>query len=251
MAITPQRVLHDYLLLALTALGGSATKRQALDWIDEHFGVTLTVEDRQSQPRRAEPKWENQTAWERNRMVETGLIAPFIEGVTERGRWTLTRAGRTAAIPIADAVLSGPSREPLHFATGQTPVSDPQRRRKIEDAAQDRLMALYRADGWEVVDTRVGHPYDARAFKGDVVRYLEAKGTTSAGESVIVTRNEVEWARTHVGECVMGIWSGIEFSANDEVLSESGEFRLFDWDPAPAELVPTQYDWVPDAAKLL
>lgn len=251
MAITPQRVLHDYLLLALTALEGSATKREALDWIDEQFGATLTDEDRQSQPKRDEAKWENQTAWERDRMVKAGLIAPFVEGVTERGRWTLTEAGRRAASLINSALPDDSRGEPLDSVSGQGPVLDPQRRKEIEDAAQDRLMALYRADGWTVVDTRVGHPYDARAFKGDVVRYLEAKGTTTAGDSVIVTRNEVEWARAHVGECVMGIWSGIELSTSGKVVLDSGEFRLLDWNPASGELVSTQYDWVPDAAKML
>jgi hypothetical protein len=250
VAITPQRVLHDYLLLALTALGGSATKREALDWIEEHFGATLTDEDRQSQPQRDEPKWENQTAWERNSMVEAGLIAPFIEGVTARGRWTLTDAGRVAAGSIAEVVTAGSSGEPL-ASGGQAPVLDPERRRKIEDAAQDRLMAAYRTDGWDVVDTRLGHPYDARAIKGDAVRYLEAKGTTTAGASVIVTRNEVEWARSHAGECVMGIWSGIDFHADGEVDRGSGEFRLFDWDPDSSELDPVQYDWTPNPAKAL
>lgn len=251
VTLTPQRVLHDYLLLALAALGGSATKREALDWIEGHFGATLTGEDRQSQPTRNEPKWENQTAWERDRMVRHGLIAPFKEGLTERGRWTLTDMGRAAAKPLARAAMPAVSGGDQESSTGQEPVLDPQRRKTIEDAAQDRLMAHFRAEGWDVVDTRVGHPYDARAIKGDEVRYLEAKGTTSSGASVIVTRNEVEWARSHVGECVMGIWSGIGLDDNGRVLSESGDFRLFDWNPSPEELDALQYDWVPHCSKYL
>lgn len=243
MAITPQRVLHDYLLLALAELGGSASKRAALDWIDEHFGSTLTADDRRSQPTRDEPKWENQTAWERNRMVTAGLIEPFRAGESTRGVWTLTAHGRAAASPLGRMVSSTVKDDIASVNSAQGPLLDPVRRKKIEDAAQDRLMARYRADGWEVVDTRVGHPYDARAIKGEVVTYLEAKGTTTDGETVIVTRNEVAWAREHPGECVIGVWSGIEFDADDEVRPESGAFRVFDWAPMPDDLEPIEYDW--------
>lgn len=72
--------------------------------------------------------------------------------------------------------------------------------------------------------------------------YLEAKGTQSRGESVIVTRNEVEHARKHSGACVMGVWLGIRI-VDDEVDPGSGEFQLLDFDPDAGELKPRDYDW--------
>ena len=251
MAITPQRILHDYLLLALAALGGTATKRQALDWMEAHFGSVFSDEDRQPQPQRNEVKWENQTAWERNRMVEDGLIAPYRRGVSELGRWTLTDAGRVAATALGSALPSDQVRDSLATGTFQSHMLDPGLRKKIENAAQERLMARFRDDGWDVVDTRVGHPYDARAIKGDEVRYLEAKGTTTDGISVIVTRNEVSWARSHPGECVMGIWSGMNLDAEGNLLADIGEFRLLDWSPDDDELDASQYDWTPVASKVI
>jgi len=53
---------------------------------------------------------------------------------------------------------------------------DPERRTKVENAAQDRLMDHYRKDGWTVKDTRHGNPYDAIAEKDGEVVYLELKG---------------------------------------------------------------------------
>ena len=73
---------------------------------------------------------------------------------------------------------------------------------KIELAAQDWLMDHFENMGWDVRDTHIGNPYDAVATHRREVLYLEAKGTTTNGDSVIVTRNEVRWARQDTdGSC--------------------------------------------------
>lgn len=61
-------------------------------------------------------------------------------------------------------------------------------RAAIEDLAQERFSAHFRAGGWVVEDLCYDNPFDARATRDDGVVYLEAIGTTTAGESVIVTR---------------------------------------------------------------
>jgi hypothetical protein len=89
-------------------------------------------------------------------------------------------------------------------------------------------MEHYRNQGWMVTDTRYGNPLDAVARKSaawgvstdgivstsglgdDDLPYLEAKGTQSAGNTVLVTRGEVDHARANNGRCVMGIWAEIE-----------------------------------------
>jgi hypothetical protein len=118
-------------------------------------------------------------------------------------------------------------------------------RKQIEDLAQDRLTALYDEDGWDVEDLRYGNPFDAKATKDGEVIYLEAKGTTTAGERVIVTRNEVAFAREHPGECVMGIVAGIQLDGDGNVDRASGELRLYVWEPDEDDLVPLDYDFYP------
>jgi hypothetical protein len=140
----------------------------------------------------------------------------------------------------AEVALGGNTR-------GQGRILDPVLRKKIEDAAQDRLSKQYESDHWEVEDTRYGHPYDAVARKGDQVVYLEAKGTTTPGRSVTITRRELEHARNHPGACVIGIWSGMAFLDDGEIDPASGQFVVLDFDPDEGSLEIIDYRWTPSA----
>ncbi|MRJ75453.1 hypothetical protein GEV29_02795 [Aeromicrobium sp. SMF47] len=124
-------------------------------------------------------------------------------------------------------------------------ILDPVLRKKIEDAAQDRLSKHYEDGHWAVEDTRFGHPYDAVARKGDQVVYLEAKGTTTPGRSVTITRGEADHARNNPGACVIGIWSGMAFLDDGEVDSASGQFRMLDFVPDEGTLEVVDYRWTP------
>ncbi|AVM00869.1 hypothetical protein C6V83_11955 [Gordonia iterans] len=97
MELTPQTTLRNYLLVALLELGGTAHKQAVLAQMNERFGSRFTSDDWLSQDSNGETKWQNQTAWERNTMVAEGLLEPYVAGVTTRGFWTLTEAGRAAA----------------------------------------------------------------------------------------------------------------------------------------------------------
>ncbi|WP_247604061.1 protein NO VEIN domain-containing protein [Gordonia paraffinivorans] len=124
---------------------------------------------------------------------------------------------------------------------GQGITIDPLKRKKIEDAAQNRLMSYFADRGWNVVDTRFGSPYDAVATKGPQVLYLEAKGTQSSGDTVFVTRGEVRHARANKGRCVLGIWSSMQFDDNGEIDTTAGTFRILPFEPDDDHLTPTQY----------
>lgn len=144
----------------------------------------------------------------------------------------------SAEVSTSGASLPRPSK-------GQGQAADVDERRKVELAAQERLAAHYRALGWRVCDTHLNSPYDLLATRGDETLYLEAKGTRSAGETVLVTRGEVEHARMHPSECFMGIWSGIVLDENDEVRPDCGEFRVIPFDPDLGLLVVVGYQWRP------
>jgi hypothetical protein len=131
-------------------------------------------------------------------------------------------------------------------AQGQGLQMDPEVRKALEDAAQRRLMSHYRDLGWTVTDTRHNRPYDAEADRGGERIYLEAKGTQSRGESVIVTRNEVDHARKHPGRCWMGVWSGMRIT-DGTVDPEAGTFRVLAFDADNGNLRPRDFDWtLPD-----
>lgn len=151
---------------------------------------------------------------------------------------------------ISDSVLerfesaSGPDDSDKADANGQGLLLDAQRRKLIEDAAQARLMRHFELDGWDVEDTHLNRPYDAVARRKGEVAYLEAKGTQSRGESVIVTRNEVAHARVHQGATVIGIWSGMRI-VGDEVDPSAGQFSVMAFDPDAGDLEARDYDWSP------
>lgn len=128
---------------------------------------------------------------------------------------------------------------------GQGRRLDTKLRKQIEDVAQDRLMQHYRSNGWDVEDCRFGNPFDAKATKGDRVEYLEAKGTTTEGKRVIVTRNEVAFAGDHPGECVIGLVVGITLTDTGDLDTTSGELQLFRWEPQDENLDPLHYDYYP------
>ncbi|UZJ24519.1 DUF3883 domain-containing protein [Rhodococcus antarcticus] len=121
--------------------------------------------------------------------------------------------------------------------------SDPVRRKQVEDAAQNRLMAEYRADGWTVTDTRYGNPYDAVARRAGEVVYLEAKGTQTSGGAVLISAGEVAHARRYPGQCVLGVLSDIVLNRDGNVDPTSGTFSVLPFAPQDEDLTAIGYRW--------
>ncbi len=148
--------------------------------------------------------------------VVEGLEALWADHLVSRGFASLSRSGKG----------------------GQGWQDDPVVRKAVEDAAQDRLEQHYRDNlGWHVEDVRYQkRGYDALATKDGDERYLEAKGTLNDGTKVSVSRAEVNFARSHPGQCVMGILSDIQRIGDHDVDPASGTFRLVDWNPIVGDL---------------
>ncbi|PPI95202.1 MrcB family domain-containing protein [Nocardia nova] len=67
----------------------------------------------------------------------------------------------------------------------------------IEKHAVELAKKVFMDDGYRVRDTGSTKPYDLEATKTAEKIYVEVKGSTSAGEEVILTRGEVEHHRAH------------------------------------------------------
>jgi hypothetical protein len=91
MDLTPQETLGKWLLQVLGGHGGSARKADALRLMERQYGHLLTEDDWLPQPSNTEPKWQNQTAWERNRLVRSGMLHPT--STAGWGVWSLTDLG--------------------------------------------------------------------------------------------------------------------------------------------------------------
>jgi len=184
--------------------------------------------------------------------------AVLVEQINAGGTWSPQGSGWVLPSGVAADLeilwaqhLGSPALLPARSSPRQGWQMDPIRRKQVENAAQDRLMAHYRAQGWTVLDVRYGNPYDAVATKNGQTRWLEAKGTETAGTTVVVSSGEVQWARAHPGECVLGILSDVVFLPNGDIDVASGTFRLLEWSPSDTALSPRSYDFRPPDTKPL
>lgn len=82
-------------------------------------------------------------------------------------------------------------------ARGQGFAVSKEARRALELYSMNMVTGWYRAEDYAVEDVSAGQPYDLRCTKGKDLEYVEVKGTTTAGEDVLLTPREVEFARAH------------------------------------------------------
>lgn len=197
--------------------------------------------------------------WDTLLLPDDGLPhASLVEQIPDGGPWRpqsggwVLRPGVAADLEALWAKHLGLSKPlPPRSSPRQGWQLDPVRRKRVEDAAQDRLIEHYQQRGWTVNDVRYGNPYDATATKDGATLWLEAKGTETAGATVIVSPNEVGWARAHPGACVLGILSDVVFQPDGEVDPASGTFRIFQWNPDDTALAPRSFDFTPVDTDLL
>lgn len=91
MSLTPHSQLQQWLVLVLGAVGGTASRAEALNLIEQRFARAFTAADIEPVPSRQwEPKWRNRVSWQRDRMVKRGLLKPYAGPGTP---WSLTEGG--------------------------------------------------------------------------------------------------------------------------------------------------------------
>ena len=97
-----------------------------------------------------------------------------------------------AAVSAVVGIAAGRSR-----GGGQGFLVSQAVRKAVEESAVEWAIRYYRGQGWAVQDVGSSEPYDLRCTRGAEELHVEVKGTTSLGETVILTRNEVlhalEW----------------------------------------------------------
>lgn len=107
------------------------------------------------------------------------------------------------AILAIDAVI-----RPAAVA-GQSWLADGARRRSIELYAMEQAINHYKAQ-WPVVeDVSAKESFDLRCRNGHVELRVEVKGTTTAGGSILLTRNEVRHAEDSRNSMSLFVVSGI------------------------------------------
>jgi len=95
-----------------------------------------------------------------------------------------------------DAMVNAAERE-FEMSRGQGFQVSPEVRDAIEDYAMRSAREHYSAKGFDCEDVSSRASYDLRCKRGQKVLYVEVKGTSTDGQSVLLTPNEATFARAN------------------------------------------------------
>lgn len=143
-----------------------------------------------------------------------------------------------------------PSPRARHRSTaGQGFGLSPAERKEVELRAMQMARDLYERRGWDVIDTSSSRPYDLLATQGTQRRYIEVKGTTGTGLSIVLTAGEIQHAKRNKRSSALVIVSSIGLKELDGRWVASGGLVSCHEDPWEIEddrLQPTQYRYQVD-----
>jgi hypothetical protein len=141
-----------------------------------------------------------------------------------------------------EGVAPGPAE--LLAAPGQGFLASAPLRRAVERRAMALAIRHFEEAGWLVEDVSATSSFDLLCTKGRDRRYVEVKGTTGAGEQIILTQRELEFARRNRSDMSLAVISGIELKngKTDQAAASGGYLRVIDgWAPEPAQVTPISY----------
>jgi len=156
-----------------------------------------------------------------------------------------TRRGVVTTASPKEATESTDVPMPLsqRLQSGQGRLDDSEMRLLVERHAMQTAEYHFVELGYRVFDTSASEPYDLRCESSNVTKYVEVKGTASAGWSVIVTRNEVNISRFVHPDSVLFVQHSIGVSrARPLSIVHPGQSRIVDpWVPDAADLEPLRF----------
>ncbi len=134
-------------------------------------------------------------------------------------------------------------------SAGQGFQVPPKHRRALEQAAMQTATDYFENLNWDVEDVSLRKSYDLRCTKGQEEIHVEVKGTTSEGEQVLLTPNEVRHAREYYPNVVLFIVSKLNITTKDDTIEvHDGNIEiLWPWRVEDTDLTPIGYTYrVPD-----
>jgi hypothetical protein len=126
---------------------------------------------------------------------------------------------------------------------GQGYSSFSSRRKAIEARAMLKATDYYTRRGWTVTDVSAKRSYDLRCTRGSERLHVEVKGTTSNGDAVLLTRNEVEHARGAFPHVALFVVANIRVSGDPPRATGGRVQRKEPWDIAQGQLTPLAFEY--------
>jgi len=131
------------------------------------------------------------------------------------------------------------------LSRGQGRGLSAEERRIVEQHAMERAREYLKEHGQKVTDRSANHPYDFEARKGSSKMFIEVKGTTGGGESVLVTAGEVRAQRqAHPNNGLIVVHS-IKLTKSEHGPAAKGGvlIALMPWNISDAALDPVAYSY--------
>lgn len=101
------------------------------------------------------------------------------------------------------------AEDALAGAGGQGFARTAAERKAIEAHSMERAIRHFRKENYQVEDVSKTRSYDLECRKGSQILHVEVKGTTTAGEQIVLTANEVRHAQNSRHDCVLFVLHGI------------------------------------------
>jgi predicted RNA-binding protein with PUA-like domain len=131
-------------------------------------------------------------------------------------------------------------------ARGQRWSASPAVRRAIELRAMQAAIKHYTGQGWSVENVSAYCSYDLHCEQDDRVLRVEVKGTTSTGERVLLTRNEVAQARADYPNTALFVLANVTVGKEADGRPSAGGGRAVvrePWMPREEDLEPIAYEY--------
>lgn len=118
--------------------------------------------------------------------------------------------------PVADAEaeVAAATEAALARSKGQGFARSLKQRQAIEGRAMKAASNYFRNKGFKVEDVSTRRPYDLLCIRKTTELHVEVKGTTTQGQAIILTKNEVEHACNPKHSCVLFVLHTIMLSGN-------------------------------------
>ena len=157
--------------------------------------------------------------------------------IVEYGSSNLLERPETDAEDESAAVIDAA----LARARGQGFARTAKERRMLEMHAMDRASRYFQRQKYTVEDVHTRMPYDLVCRRGDEELHVEVKGTTTAGDAIVLTHGEVKHASNSRNSCALFILHSIRLTKRS---ASGGKIAITTpWKLKPANLTPVSYTY--------
>jgi len=139
----------------------------------------------------------------------------------------------------------------IAFARSQGFASSQQVRKAVEVYAMQKAEKYYQDRGFTVHDQSSIRPYDLKCVHSEQELFVEVKGTQSTGEKIILTPNEVEFAKQNMSAMVLFVVSSVVVNEHEDGVDVTGgRIRIIQpWNVEQGDLIPMSFSYVlPDSS---